>query len=150
MNFTSKEEYGLRAMMHLAMHEAAWPIQAREIASQEGIPEQFLEQVLAALRRAGLVRSVRGASGGYELARAAHAVTAGDVMRALSGPIAPIACVDDADPSDRCNKLESCVVLSLWKKVQSAVSDILDDTTIQDMVDGRIRREQNISYAMYI
>ena len=150
MNFTSKEEYGLRAVVFLAMHESDWPIQTREIAAAEGIPEQFLEQVLAALRRGGVARSVRGASGGYELARPAREITAGDVVRALSGPIAPIPCVDGAHQGDRCENMERCVVLTLWKRVQVAVTEILDGTTIEQMVEERATREQDSSYAMNI
>ncbi len=150
MSFTSKEEYGLRAVMHLAMHESSWPVQAREIASAESIPEQFLEQVLAALRRAGVVRSIRGASGGYELARPARSITAGDIVRALSGPIAPIPCVDDPDASGRCEKVEHCVVVSLWQRVQSAITQVLDGTTIQDMVEQRMQREQASCFMMHI
>lgn len=150
MNFTSKEEYGLRAVMHLASHEASWPVQAREIASVEGIPEQFLEQVLAAIRRAGVVRSIRGAGGGYELARPARSITAGDVVRALSGPIAPIPCTDSADPAERCDRIEQCVVVGLWQRVQTAVTEVLDGTTIQDMIEERAKREPSSSFAMNI
>lgn len=150
MNFTSKEEYGLRAVMHLGAHEAAWPVQAREIASAEGIPEQFLEQVLAALRRAGVVRSIRGAGGGYELARPARSITAGDVVRALSGPIAPIPCTDAAGPSEACDKIEYCVVVGLWQRVQAAMTEVLDGTTIQDMIEERAKKEQSSSFAMNI
>lgn len=147
MNFTSKEEYGLLAVMCLAMNSGAGPVQTREIARTEGIPEQFLEQVLATLRRAGITRSIRGASGGYEIARLPREITAGDVVRALSGAIMPIQCLNDAD---HCDKLDSCVVLDLWKKVQSAVSQVLDNTTIQDMVEERARRKQQNSYMMNI
>jgi Rrf2 family protein len=148
LNFTSKEEYGLRAVMHLALHEASWPIQSREIAGAEGIPEQFLEQVLAALRRSSIVRSIRGASGGYELARNARSITAGDVLRALSGPIAPIPCDDDT--SEKCDNVDRSVVMDLWQKVQSAIVQVLDGTTIQDMVDEKLSREQQSSFMMNI
>lgn len=149
LTFTSKEEYGLRAVMYLAMHQAEWPIQTREIATSDGIPEQFLEQVLAGLRRSGIVRSIRGASGGYELARVPRSITAGDVIRALSGPIAPIPCLDGDSP-DRCDKVERCAVMNLWQKVQSSISQVLDRTTIQDMVDERIRMDQESCFMMHI
>lgn len=150
MNFTSKEEYGLRAVMHLAAHQAAWPVQAREIASIEGIPEQFLEQVLAALRRAGVVRSIRGAGGGYELSGPPRNITAGDVVRALSGPIAPIPHNDAADSSESGDGIEYSVVVGLWQRVQTAMTEVLDGTTIQDMIDERAKRTQASSFAMNI
>lgn len=139
MNLTSKEEYGLRAVIYLASNQGVEPIQTREIARTEGIPEQFLEQVLNALRRAGITMSVRGAAGGHKLALSPRTITAGDVIRALSGDIMPIQCLND---SDRCGHREGCVVLDLWKKVQASVSEVLDGTTIQDMVEERIRRRQ--------
>ncbi len=137
-------------MMHLGTHEAAWPVQAKEIASVEGIPEQFLEQVLAALRRAGVVRSVRGAGGGYELARPARNITAGDVVRALSGPIAPIPRTDVIDSGESCDNIEYCVVVSLWQRVQTAMTEVLEGTSIQDMIDERANRERASSFAMNI
>ena len=148
MNFTSKEEYGLRAVIHLAMHESAWPVQTREIAATEGIPEQFLEQVLAALRRAGIVRSIRGASGGYELANSPRNITAGDVLRALSGPIAPITCIDES--TDRSDNIGRRVVVNLWQRVQSAISEVLDGTTVQDMMEESMQQKQNSSFMMHI
>lgn len=148
MNFTAKDEYGILAVMRLAMSANDTPVQAREIARIEGIPEQFLEQVLASLRRAGIVRSIRGASGGYELARSAREITAGDVVRGLSGPIVPVrASAPDALGS---NKAESDVVGGLWRTVQVAIADILDGTTIQKLVDERARRSGDNAYMMYI
>lgn len=135
MNFTSREEYGLLAVMHLAAGAGQGPIQSREIARAEDIPEQFLEQVLGALRRAGVVRSIRGAAGGYELARSAREITPGDVVRALSGEIMP------ARAGAR--KPERAIVVDLWEKVQKAISDVLDGMTIQDMVDERSRMQRN-------
>lgn len=135
MNFTSREEYGLLAVMHLAAVSGSGPIQTREIARAEDIPEQFLEQVLASLRRAGIVRSIRGAAGGYELVRPAGEITPGDVVRALSGEIMP------AKAGAR--KPETAVVHDLWRKAQEAISNVLDSMTIQDMVDERLRNQQN-------
>jgi Rrf2 family protein len=123
-------------------------VQTREIAASEGIPEQFLEQVLAALRRDGIVRSIRGAGGGYELARSPGSIKAGDVLRALSGKIASVPCLDDAQ--NVCDRTERCVVINLWQRVQQAVSDVVDGTTIQDLVDEKNAREQVSFLAMNI
>lgn len=150
MIFTSKEDYGLRATMHLAAHQDAWPVQAREIAADDGIPEQFLEQVLAALRRAGIVRSIRGAGGGYELARTPRCITAGDVIRALSGPIAVAPNSEEIEQLEAGRQIERCVVLGIMMRVQAAITEVLDGTTIQQMVDERAALEQTSSYAMNI
>ncbi len=148
MNFTAREEYGLLAVLHLGLHGSSEAVQSREIACAEEIPEQFLEQVMAALRRAGVVRSIRGASGGYVLARPAREVTAGDVLRALSGPIVPIRCLDAG--AERCERLENCVITDLWQRVESGILKVLDSTTIQDLVDQRMRREEQASFMMHI
>lgn len=150
MAFTSREEYGLRALIHLALYEGRWPIQTREIAASEGIPEQFLEHILATLRRAGIVRSVRGAFGGYELARPARNISAGEVVRALGGSVLRTPCADGGSPPDRCRRIEHCAVASLWQKTLAAISDVLDSTTIQDLVDEQMRKEESSSYMMHI
>lgn len=139
MKFSSKEEYGMRAVMYLAANEPLWPLQTREIASKEGIPEQFLEQVLAALRRAGIVRSLRGAFGGYELARPSSSISAGDVITALTGPVAPFPCPNG-----------DVVIANLRQRLQSAISEILDKTTIHDMVEERLHSSAESSFMMHI
>ncbi|MGC4045738.1 MAG: Rrf2 family transcriptional regulator [Armatimonas sp.] len=89
MTFTAKEDYGLRAILDIAANSANGPVQAREIAQRQRIPEQFLEQLLATMRRAELIRSIRGAGGGYILAMDASNLRVGDILRALSGPLVP-------------------------------------------------------------
>lgn len=148
MNFTAKDEYGILAVMRLAIHTGDSPVQAREIARLEEIPEQFLEQVLAALRRTGIVKSIRGASGGYELAKSPKEITAGDVIRGLSGPIVPTQIKESEMAGGKTS--ESDVVSDLWKRILIAVSDILDKTTIQDLIDERARRSGLNNYMMYI
>jgi Rrf2 family transcriptional regulator, cysteine metabolism repressor len=142
LSFTAREEYGLKALMHLTEHMSDWPVQSREIARAEGIPEQFLEQVLAGLRRAGIVRSVRGAAGGYELARRARDITAGDVLRALTGSTSP--------RRDILDEQSDTVVRDLKQRVQDAVSKVLDGTTVQNLVDERLHRDELASYMMHI
>src|SRR5947199_10185884 len=83
--FTSKVEYALRAVVDLASRPGDGAIQSREIATRQGIPESYLDQLLSALRRAGLVRSIRGAAGGYALAEAPHVITVGDDIRDVDG-----------------------------------------------------------------
>ena len=143
MNFTSKEEYGLLAVIYIAGGCPGQPIQSKEIASAECIPEQFLDQVLAALRRAGIVRSIRGASGGYELARTAAEITAGDVIRALSGSAMHLPGKQEKDG-------DALVVQELIEKVQAAISGVLDNTTIENLVEEKLRREGTGSFMMHI
>ena len=134
MNFTAKEDYGIRAVVDIAANRGTAPVQTKEIAARQGIPEQFLEQLLASMRRAGIIRSIRGAGGGYDLARSASRITVGDVLRTLSGPIAPIRCVNESDGA-RCEREEACGVAGLWQRLKTAIEDVVDTTTVQDLVD---------------
>ena len=149
VNFTAKEDYGIRAVLDIALHRSEAPIQAREIAARQRMPEQFLEQVLATLRRAGVVRSIRGAAGGYDLARPAGLISVGDVIRALSGALVPVQCVNEADLTV-CSRQESCSVSHFWAHLKDAISAVTDGTTIQDLVDHQLGVEQAMSFMMNI
>ena len=139
MNFTAKEDYGLRAVLDLAAHAATArgqggsPVQTREVAQRQRIPEQFLEQLLASLRRAEVVRSTRGAGGGYSLAARPDQITVGQVLRALSGPFVPPELVDPG-PNET---TESLVVRGVWNNLREAIRGVADHTSLQDLLDER-------------
>ena len=153
MNFTAKEDYGLRAVLDLAAQEgkgAGGPIQTREIAQRQRIPEQFLEQLLAALRRAEVVRSTRGAGGGYALAAPPEKITVGQVLRALSGPFVPPELVE---PGPAGQTPEASVIRSVWGALREAIRSVADTTTLQDLLDQRahLTGERDVSgYMMNI
>lgn len=132
MRFTAKEQYGLRAMAELARHYGRGPVSLSEVAEAQGLPLPYLEQVFAPLREAGLVRSTRGAHGGYELARAPETLTAGDIIRALEGTILPITCVDDCDTAF-CEREETCATRSVWVQVRDRLVETLDGITLADL-----------------
>ena len=151
MNFTAKEDYGLRAVLDLAVHGGSGPVQTREIAHRQRIPEQFLEQLLAALRRAEVVRSTRGAGGGYSLATSAAQITVGSVLRALSGPLVPTELVSgDGDDRATAELPETIIVRGLWAQVREAIRVVADGTTIQDLIDRRTERMADQGYMMNI
>ena len=150
MNFTAKEDYGLRAVLDLAVHGHSGPVQTREIAARQRIPEQFLEQLLAALRRAEVVRSTRGAGGGYTLAAAPNQVTVGAVLRALSGPLVPTELVTgDGDGQTR-EIPEAVVVRGVWESLRAALRAVADKTTVQELLDRRAASLQDHGYMMHI
>ncbi len=153
MNFTAKEDYGLRAVLDLAAHSGGGPVQTREIAARQQIPEQFLEQLLALLRRAEVVRSTRGAGGGYALANSASRITVGHVLRALSGPLIPreLLASEDALAGIGGNlPSETAVVRGLWEAVHNALGAVCDGTTLQDLLDRREETERDAAYMMNI
>lgn len=129
MRISTKGLYGLAAMVELALHHGGEPVSAREIGRRQGISPRYLEQLLARLRRQGLVLGLRGASGGYVLTRAPEAITAGEVLRALEGPLGPASCVEGAG----CAKADECVIRGLLARVKEGVSDVLDSVTLADL-----------------
>lgn len=146
--FTSKIEYALRAVVDLASRSEAGAIQSREIAARQGIPESYLDQLLSALRRAGLVRSIRGAAGGYTLGRAAHQITVGDVIHAFDGaqltaePPLPRATGPGCSGGDRGT---AAAVQGVHQRIREAVRKVIEGTTIRDLVLEKQRLDETHS-----
>jgi Rrf2 family protein len=132
---TNKGKYGLKAMVHLAGADGTKPVLVSEIAEQNGIPKKFLDAILGELRNAGFVRSRKGPGGGYALARPAQDIRIGHVIRALDGPLAPIACASRASfqPCDDCTDVQGCAVRLLMLQVRDAISTVLDQRTLAEM-----------------
>jgi Rrf2 family cysteine metabolism transcriptional repressor len=105
------------------------------IAERQNISGKYLEQLIAPLKKAGLIKSIRGAQGGYILGRSAAEITVGDVIRVLEGPIAPVDCVSEVNPDD-CNRAEYCVTKQVWSRLRDSISEVLDAYTIEDLVKG--------------
>ena len=117
-------------MFDLALHWGEGPISLKTIAQRQRISEHYLEQLMAALRKAGLVISKRGAQGGYTLADDPQNVTIGEIIRVLEGPITPLDCLDsDTDSGPYCQKPDRCVLRNLWKNLQDSMKQGLDNTT---------------------
>src|SRR2546428_2938192 len=138
-----RADYGARAMIDLAQHAGMGLIQSASIASRQRIPESYLERLLAALRRAGLVRSVRGPSGGHELARVPAAITLGDVWDALEGVSSSGSCMDD---EYACNALPNCVLQDVWRELEERSRQILHGTTLEQLADRQARRQVQATY----
>ena len=133
MKFSTKGEYGLRAMFDLALRYDDSPIPLKSISKRQDISNNYLEQLFSALRKSGLVKSVRGSQGGYILNRKPAEITVGDIIRVLEGPIAPVDCVSE-DPSDLCHRAETCTARSVWKKVKDSINEVIDSITLEDMI----------------
>ncbi|MGZ4204974.1 MAG: RrF2 family transcriptional regulator [Actinomycetota bacterium] len=131
MKFNLATEYGLRALIELAARYGDGPVPARAIAEAQGIPLRFLEHQLAALHKAGIVDSLRGASGGATLARDPNEIRIADVISALEGPLAPMYCLEPHD--ERCAQSHQCGLQELWMRVEDAVRAVFEQTTIADI-----------------
>lgn len=135
MKLSTKGRYGVMACYDLARHAADAPVTLKEVAERQGISEGYLEQLMAALRRAGLVRSVRGPQGGYALARHPQTITVGDIIRILEGPIAPVDCVNEDNASFRhCARTAGCVTRFIWERLRDSMTRVLDSITLADLV----------------
>lgn len=134
---STRGEYGMRLMVDLARHWGAGSVSLHAVAEREQLPEAYLEQLVAALRRKGLVTGKRGAGGGYVLAREPGAITAGEVIRALEGPIEPQVCTAEGDPVVNCVREPDCGTRLVWLKLQHSIASALDSMTLAELARSR-------------
>jgi Rrf2 family protein len=134
MKISTRGEYGMRAMVALARQYGSGPVALSAVAQEATVPAAYLEQLLGPLRRAGLIASTRGAHGGYALARAPEAITAGEVYRVLEGPVAPMECVSEVEPDEQCPLIDGCATRVVWLKVRDNIVEALDSTTLADLI----------------
>lgn len=134
MRLSTKGRYGLKAMLDLAINGQNGHIALNSIAERQNISEHYLEQLIAVLRKAGLVESMRGAQGGYILARSPKDITVGDILRTLEGSLAPVDCVVE-NKEHECSQADYCVTKPIWLKVRDSINKVVDSITLQDLVD---------------
>lgn len=139
MKISTKGRYALRLMMELAMGEEGRAISVKEISARQNISVKYLEQIIAILAKAGYVRSVRGPQGGYSLKRAPGEYTVGEILRLTEGSLAPVSCVEE--DANYCEREKYCATVELWRRVNQAVNEVVDHTTLADLVC--IQKEKN-------
>lgn len=148
LKLSTKGRYGVKAMFDLAQHVGEGPTSLKSIAERQSISEHYLEQLVSGLRKAGLVKSIRGAQGGYLLGRDPDKIRIGDIIRVLEGPIAPVDCVAEEDP-EICSRAEFCVTRTIWEKVRDSIVDVLDSITLQTLLEDAKAIESERSLYMY-
>lgn len=144
MRLTYKGDYALKTLLDLALHYGNSPVTIHELARRADIPIKFLEHILLDLKRGEFVESRRGAVGGYLLAKEPSYIKLGDVIRFMEGPIEPIACVDKKYHG--CGDISKCVFRDIWQDVGSAISDIIDAVTFEDLVNKVRKEKKSVSY----
>ena len=132
MKISTKGRYALRMMLDLALYSDGSPVPLRDVAARQEISDKYLEQIVTQLSRAGLVRSIRGAGGGYLLTRMPELYTVGEILRVLEGNLAPVSC---ADGVDCCGRADRCVTVEIWREIQAAVDGVVDNITLADLVN---------------
>jgi len=136
MRFSTREQYGLRAMVELADRFGQGPVSLAEVARAQDISLPYLEQVIRRLRQAGLLLSSRGVHGGYVLARPPQAITIGEVLRVLEGSLIPIKCVSD-EACSPCKREAYCATRTVWQLVRDRLVQALDNLTLADLCQPR-------------
>jgi len=127
-------------MLDLAMHNDEYS-SIKMIAERQEISSKYLEQIITVLGRAGYVKSVRGPQGGYKLARPAEEYTVGMILRLIEGSLVPVACMED-EPN-QCPRCNTCATLDVWKEIYEAVSKVIDNITLADLVQRQREKMQN-------
>lgn len=152
MKLSTRGDYATRALLELSTSEGPMALSVHSLARRTGISEKYLEQIMLRLREAQVVRSRRGAHGGYELAREASALTVGEVVRLMDGPLAPSPCASQSAhvpcPAYRCPTEEGCVLRALWTDVREAIADVLDNTTFADLANRQRDTRRPMVYAI--
>ncbi len=150
MKLSTKGKYGLRALIDLALYSEHEAVSISSISQRQNISESYLEQLVAKLRKAGLVRSIRGAQGGYRLARPADTISVGEILRALEGDLRAVEC--GALTSEGCEDADLCVTRYVWQRINESIAHTVDEMMLDQLVEesrrtlGK-RTEQTADYS---
>lgn len=143
MKLSTKGRYGLKAMFQLALTQSKGPVPLKQIAEKQDLSENYLEQLFSTLRKDGLLSSVRGAQGGYLLARPPEEITVGNILRSLEGELAPSDCIIDG--VNECERETICVTKNVWIKIKDSIDEVVDSITLKDMIedDKKLKEKQD-------
>jgi len=134
---TKKTKYALRALIYLADHQGKGPVLIARLAADQKIPRKFLERILLELNNEGFLQSKKGKGGGYSLQKSAEDIKLGDVVRLMDGPLAPVSCVSKTAYArcKECGEESTCQIRAVMREVRDAIADILDSTSLADMMN---------------
>ncbi len=137
LKVSTRGRYGLKAMIFIGANSDGKCVSLRNIAESEGISENYLEQLISTLKKNDLVKSVRGAYGGYKLSRKLEEISIGDILRALEGSLSPVECINE-DGSESCNCGTncgtSCITREVWEKIDNSVNQVVDNIYLDELV----------------
>ena len=143
MKLSTRSRYGLRAILELAMEYGGGPLQIKVIAKRQDISNKYLEQLMAILKSSGLVRSIRGAKGGYILAKEPREIRVSDIFIALEGPLVTVDCLDHPEFCTRCT---DCVTRHVWAEIQTSIQGVMESINLQDLVDKSKSSKNTVDY----
>ncbi len=135
MKISTKGRYALRLMLDLALNNTGEQITIKSIAARQEISDKYLEQIISLLNRAGYVKSVRGAQGGYKLTKNPSEYTVGMILRLTEGNLSPVDCIEEE--TNECSRCDDCVTREVWLQLYDAINSVVDRITLQDLVDKK-------------
>ncbi len=147
MKLSTKARYGTRTMLDLALNYGKGPVQVKEIAKRQEVSPKYLEHLIASLKAAGLVKAIRGFKGGYLLSRSPDQINLIEIIEVLEGSISLVDCVNDPEA---CSRQKSCAARDIWASMTNAMTEILNSTTLEDMVEGVKEKEHTDAKMYYI
>lgn len=142
MRISTKGRYALRLMLDIAMNDAEGkPVRVKDIAKRQEVSGKYLEQIVSVLTKAGYLRSIRGPQGGYLLTKHPDEYTVGMILRITEGSMEPVPCLEEG--SEVCERMEECITLPLWRKLNEAISGVFDHTTLADLIEWHYAKNGN-------
>lgn len=135
MKISTKGRYALRMMIDIALHNTGEWISIKDISERQSISVKYLEQIVTSLTKSGLLVSSRGPQGGYRLTKSPDKYTAGEILRAIEGNLAPIACLETGE--NQCERRGICPTISFWEGLHNAINNYVDSVTLQDLVNSQ-------------
>ena len=140
MKISTKGRYALRMLLDMAQHQQEGYVTLKDIAQRQGISKKYLEQIALILGQAGILHGVRGHQGGYRLVGKPAEYTVLEILQAMEGSLAPVACLDQGD--NLCSRRGECLTLPLWEGLDAVISNYLSGITLQDVLDGKVGAPQ--------
>ena len=154
MRLSTKSRYGVRAIFDIAYHSEGLETQVRDISRRQGISQRYLEQIFQKLRRAGVVGSKRGPSGGYFLGKKPEDITIGEIVQITEGSINPVRCIDTENSTQLCERSGECVTQIVWSEAGKRLREYFDSVTIKDLCtlarDMGIKKDLDKRFMYYI
>lgn len=143
MKISTKGRYALRLMLDLAQHSSEQEyVSIKKVSQRQDISEKYLEQIVAQLSRAGFVKSIRGAQGGYRLVMEPKDYTVGMILRQIEGNLSSVSCLEESP--NKCRRCNNCVTLEVWKQINDAVDAVIDNITLQDLVEKQLAQASRL------
>ena len=141
MKISTKGRYALRFMLDLAMYDTGTPVRIKDISTRQGISVKYLEQIVPILKKSDILKTTRGFQGGYRLAKSPDKYTVGEILRLTEGNLAPVSCLEFEE--NTCDRQDTCATLELWKRLKTAIDDVVDSVTLAQLVEWQQQKNDN-------